>query len=161
MPGAGKSTLGKKLASQLNWNFLDLDKQIVEAEQQDIASIFMNKGELYFREREEQALLNTFSLQNYVVACGGGTAAYGTNMEKMIAVGLAVYLEADLSFIMDRINQAKSQRPMFAGLKDAEKVEKIRTLMEIRSPFYEQAQMKIKIPLCSVEEFKNMILTKI
>jgi shikimate kinase len=80
MPGSGKSTWGKRLASVLNYDFVDLDTMIEKHYCATIDQIFKEKGEDYFRAIEKEVLENTASFNNTIIACGGGTPCYFDNM---------------------------------------------------------------------------------
>jgi shikimate kinase len=82
MMGSGKSSLGKKIASKMHWDFIDLDILIEEEEKKTISEIFKNSGENYFRNIETQALQKIIlSKKNVIVALGGGTPCFNNNME--------------------------------------------------------------------------------
>jgi shikimate kinase len=80
MMGVGKSTLGKQLARQLHYSFIDLDKSIEKEEGKSIPDIFAQLGEGYFRKVERQMLLKTAERNHIVVAVGGGTPCFYENM---------------------------------------------------------------------------------
>jgi shikimate kinase len=83
MMGVGKSTLGKQLARQLHYSFIDLDKAIEQAEGKSIPDLFEQKGESYFRLVEQRQLKETARKNHIVIAVGGGTPCYYENMEWM------------------------------------------------------------------------------
>ncbi|MBU3663639.1 MAG: shikimate kinase [Bacteroidetes bacterium] len=161
MPGAGKSTLGKKLAKEIGWNFLDLDEAIVKQHGTSISEIFATKGEATFRMLEQQTLHQTGALNNYIIACGGGTVAYNSNLQWLLSSGLTLYLKAEISLILDRIRHSKTERPLFAGLSTEEKEEKIKKIFSERAPLFEQSILHENIPLKSIKALKNKALTAI
>ncbi|WP_296386838.1 shikimate kinase, partial [Winogradskyella sp.] len=80
--GSGKSTIGRELATVLNYSFLDLDDYIVDKEKASVSNIFKTKGEIYFRKKETEYLKElTDSSQHLVLALGGGTPCYGKNID--------------------------------------------------------------------------------
>lgn len=162
MPGVGKSTLGKKIAKQLNWDWIDLDEYIAQKYKASIGQIVTAKGQDVFRAFEQKSLLDILDKPNTVISCGGGTPAYFDNANKMLASGLCIYLDADINFISSRISKAKQERFMFQNLNNEEvsfKLEKIR--ME-RKMFFEKAHLLIKIPISDfqkeMEILKNQLL---
>ena len=83
--GSGKTTIGMKLAEFLDFDFLDLDHYIEEAEGVSIAEIFQSKGEIYFRKKEHDYLKKILSnKKDFVLSTGGGTPCYGVNMDVIL-----------------------------------------------------------------------------
>lgn len=158
MPGVGKSTLGKKLAKQLQWAFIDLDQEIEKSEGLTIEKIFEEKGELFFRKIERKILLQQQEKTRCIIACGGGTPTYLDNMNWMKEQGLVCYLEANTAFLLSRLNKKNEKRPMFFGLNKAEKEEKIKYLLSHRYNIYEQAHLKISMPIKSLEPLINIAI---
>ncbi len=85
--GCGKSTAGRKLASSLGWEFLDLDEFIEREKSQSIDEIFMLSGEKTFRQYESDILRNLDIKADTVISVGGGTPCFSENMEYMKATG--------------------------------------------------------------------------
>ncbi|MFN5829806.1 MAG: shikimate kinase, partial [Bacteroidota bacterium] len=81
--GSGKTTVGKKLAAQLNYTFIDLDSYIEKQEGRSISELFNEHGENYFREVEHQCLQTLLKLEKLVIACGGGTPCFYDAMQQM------------------------------------------------------------------------------
>jgi shikimate kinase len=156
MPGSGKTTEGKKLASKLAWQFVDLDKKIEQEVGSDIPNIFAEKGEPFFRELEQKLLLELAQIDNVVIACGGGTVAFHNNMQWIKKSGFSIYLRAEPKLLLSRILASKSKRPLFEGLMEAEILEKIKSLLQIRMPFFEQADCTIALP----NEAANLMYSK-
>ncbi|MFN5664766.1 MAG: shikimate kinase [Bacteroidota bacterium] len=147
MPGAGKSSVGKKLAKVLDYTFIDLDARIEGQEKLTLSEIFASKGEAYFREAEHQCLLQTEHEQSALIATGGGTPCYFNQLEWMNEHGLTIYLEAAPQLLTDRIVSGESKRPLFDGKNPEEILPFIMQLLEARKNCYEQAKLKIKIPV--------------
>ena len=83
--GSGKSLVGKNLANTLNFSFQDLDEVIEKQEECSISQLFSDKGEIYFRKKETETLLDILQLKSpLVLSTGGGTPSYGSNMEKLL-----------------------------------------------------------------------------
>lgn len=145
LPGSGKTTLGKRLARQLNTTFLDLDLAIEQHEGKPIKDLFKEKGEDYFRQAESATLKKiSTNFPSFVMATGGGTPCFHENMEVMNQSGTAIYLDVPASEIARRIlSSTSAERPLLAGLgKDALK-DKIEFLRTHRAPFYKQASVTI------------------
>jgi shikimate kinase len=109
--GSGKSTAGKKLASELGYEFIDLDHFIETEYKQTIPEIFASKGEKEFRSMENNTLKKVLEKKkDAVVACGGGTPCYFNNMELMNNNGITIYLKMSVDALVSRLLQAKEKR---------------------------------------------------
>ncbi len=118
MPGSGKSTLGKQLAKRLGYQFVDLDELIVQVAGHPITEIFARQGEDGFRRLERDILKQTATLENTVIATGGGTPCFFDNAAWMNRHGKAVFIHTPLPVIAERIYRTsaeKQKRPLFAG----------------------------------------------
>ena len=85
--GTGKSVVGRKLARQLNREFLDLDSLIEESQKRPITQIFAQEGELYFRDLEKRVLKEVSIKSNLIISCGGGIVLDKDNIEVMKQTG--------------------------------------------------------------------------
>lgn len=158
MMGVGKTTLGKQLARQLHYSFLDLDKAIEQEEGKSVASIFEQSGESYFREAERRALHATAKRDHIVIATGGGTPCYYDNIAWMNEQGMTVYLRANAAFVLSRVGSFSDKRPLLKGKSQAELQIFIEQLLETRTPYYEAALKRIDLPVKSlVDVVKSMV----
>ena len=83
---SGKTSIGKKLAEKLNYNFLDLDDFIEEKENMSVTDVFKEKGEIYFRKQESQYLNRLLkSKNNTILSVGGGTPCYSGNIDVILS----------------------------------------------------------------------------
>ena len=96
MPGCGKSTVGKALAEQLGFAFIDTDEQVVTAESRTIPEIFATEGEAYFRRAEAQAIRRAAARQGCVIATGGGAVLNPENMALLRENGRLYFLDRSL-----------------------------------------------------------------
>jgi shikimate kinase len=107
MPGSGKTSFGKRLASKLSWTFSDLDKVITISSGKSPEQWIKQEGEGSFRMIERDALRNLNRFQNQIVACGGGTPCFYGNLEYMMSTGMCIYLKMTPAAIVSRIKQSK------------------------------------------------------
>ena len=143
MPGAGKSTIGRKLSQALNRPFLDLDDILEEKEGRPIREIFSTQGETYFRQAETSALREiTGQVSGSIIATGGGAPCFHGNMDFMNQHGTTIYLKAPVNVLVDRLTgHGREQRPLVAG-KSAEQINQFVTeTLTTRMQFYEAAQI--------------------
>ena len=144
MPGSGKTTLGKSLASKLNYTFVDLDERIVQTEGMPISHIFSLKGEDYFRRLESSILRATGNEDNIVVSTGGGAPCFFNNMEQINDMGISLLLQIPLEQLAKRVSTAKNQipiRPLFAGKNEDEIMETLLAMWQKREAFYQKAHI--------------------
>ena len=133
-PGAGKSTVGKHLAGHLQAAFFDLDEVIQERAGADIPWIFDVEGEAGFRDRETAVINDFASIDNVVIATGGGVVLRPQNRSVMSSASTVVYLEASLSTLVSR-TEGKTKRPLLMG-EDARQV--LQEIMAVREPLYRE-----------------------
>lgn len=133
--GAGKSTVGRALASELSTSFFDSDAEIEARAGADIPWIFEIEGESGFRVREHRVLAALCEEPAAVIATGGGAIVTEANRLLMARSGFVVYLEAT---IKEQVRRTKKdeKRPLLAG-KNRQEV--LTELMEIREPLYQAA----------------------
>jgi shikimate kinase len=153
--GAGKSTLGPKLAEALGWNFLELDDSVAAQEERSVPQIFAVNGEAYFRETERKILHQTILLEETVIACGGGTPCYFYNSEWMNRNGTVIWLKEDESVLIARLLNEKAHRPLLRDLPEEEVKNTIRKLLAEREPFYKNATITVTSP--TVEKILNSL----
>jgi shikimate kinase len=143
--GSGKTTLGKKLANKLGYQFVDLDEAIEQHEQKSIVSIFENQGEDFFRTIESKMLdeiLTTTS--NVVLSVGGGTPCYFKNMELINKQATSIYLKYNVGMLYSRLISAKTKRPLIAKKSDEELKDFIQKTLLEREGFYNQSNIIVE-----------------
>ena len=138
--GAGKTTLGKALAKDLNVSFIDLDQYIERRYMKSVSQIFATLGEQGFREIESRMLREVGEFDDVIVSCGGSTPLIGDNMDFMLQHGQTVYLKCDKDTLLRRLKVARSQRPLIASKTDDELAAFIESETARREPGYLRAQ---------------------
>lgn len=158
--GSGKSHIGKRLAQELNYSFVDLDDYIVEqSPYSSIAEIFEQQGEAYFRQLEQQALVDSQAWEQLVIATGGGSPCKANNIQLIKAAGFSVFLDPPLPTLAKRLWPERAQRPLIAKLKKKELENVIAKLLKKRRMYYEQADLQLR--LATAEAIINKILLEI
>lgn len=138
--GAGKTTLGKAFARELNIPFIDLDWYIEERFHKTVGELFAERGETGFRELERNVLHEVAEFENVIISTGGGAPCFFDNMEFMNRMGKTVFLNVHPDVLFRRLRVAKQQRPILQGKQDDELKAFIVQALEKRAPFYRQAQ---------------------
>lgn len=158
LPGAGKSTVGRYLAAELDATFYDLDEEIALRAGADIPWIFDVEGEAGFRDRETAVVKDLAALDNVVIATGGGVVLREDNRRIMSHASTVVYLSASLSTLVSRTS-GKTKRPLLAG-KDVNQV--LKDLMRVREPLYEQiADLTVVSTGGAAKKLAGLIATQI
>ena len=141
--GSGKTTVGKKLARSLKYEFVDLDHYIEQKSGKKISEILEKEEDSLFRKLEYIALINTTTKKQAVIATGGGTPCYGSNMELINKNGVSVYLKMEPGSLYNRLVHAKDERPLLAGKSEEEMRSFIKDHLGVRQPYYNQANITI------------------
>lgn len=158
--GCGKSTLGKKLAVKLGYEFIDLDHLLENHIGTSIAEFFSNYGEVAFRELESE-VLKTFEFPaNTVIATGGGAPCYFDNMEWMNANGLTVYIEMSPAALAKRLEGGKEKRPLLKDLSEAEMISFIESKLVERELFYKAAMVTVNGITLTADTMRAIILSR-
>jgi shikimate kinase len=140
MMGAGKSSIGRRLAQRLGIPFVDADAKIEEAHAGvTIAEIFATYGEPYFRSGEARVIARLLDEGPQVLATGGGAYMNGNTRAAIGQKGLSVWLKADFEVLMRRVKRRSADRPMLQG----DPAERVRHLMDERYPIYGEADVMV------------------
>ncbi|MFW2852345.1 shikimate kinase [Sphingomonas sp. TX0543] len=137
--GAGKSTVGRRLAIRLGLPFVDADNEIERAAGMNIAEIFAQYGEQYFRDGERRVIARLMDGAPKVIATGGGAFVNDETRALILSDALAVWLDAAIEVLVERVRK-RSHRPLLVG-KDPEVV--LRELAAARNPLYAQAPVRV------------------
>lgn len=150
--GVGKSAFGKKLANKLDWSPIDLDTEIENKAGKPISKIFEDDGEQAFRRIEEEALEYVLKTDKAVIAVGGGAPCFLNNAQKMKQAGLAVWLDAPLGMLAQRLANAKQERPLLKGLDQSAIHKRLEALRLTREEHYAKAHMILNTNQLSASE---------
>ena len=125
MMGAGKSSVGRRLAARLGVPFVDADMEIEKAAGMSIADIFARHGEPSFRSGEARVIARLLEAGPQVLATGGGAFMNPDTRAAIAAKGVSVWLAADLDVLLRRLGKRRSERPL---LQTADPAETLRQL---------------------------------
>jgi shikimate kinase len=134
MMGAGKSSIGRRLASRLGIPFVDADTEIESAAGMTIPEIFERHGEPYFRAGEARVIARLLDSGPQVLATGGGAVMDQSTRDLIHIKGISVWLKADLEVLMKRTKR-RNDRPL---------AEKIKDLMPAREPVYAMSDITVQ-----------------
>ena len=138
--GAGKTTLGKALAREMNLSFIDLDWHIEGRFHKTVSEVFAERGEDGFRELERQMLHEVAEFEDVIISTGGGTPCFFDTMDFMCEHGSTVFLNASQDTLLRRLKAAKQSRPLLRNKSDEELMDFIRNALEVRLPYYIRAE---------------------
>lgn len=159
--GCGKSSIGRDLAFKLEMKCLDLDDYIETQEKKSINQIFEDKGEIYFRKKENQYLKEVLDTQiNTIISLGGGTPCFAGNIEliKNTKNTKSVYLKTSLEELVKRLFLEKEKRPLIAHTASKDDLKDfIRKHLFERSFYYNQAEYVISTDDKTVEEIATEV----
>lgn len=157
--GSGKSTLGKKLSKLMCCRFIDLDEHIEKKENTSVQLMFDTLGEAYFRAKETFYLEEIVtSKESLVIALGGGTICFGSNLQTIKQHGILIYLDVPADILSARISGSRKKRPLLQGLSGSALAAAITEKLEQRQPFYMQAHITVSGPGISAEILQKAIL---
>jgi shikimate kinase len=137
--GAGKSAIGKRLASTLDVPFADADQEIERAAGKTINEIFEENGEAYFRDGERRVIARLLDEGGKVLATGGGAFMNAETRERIASSGISVWLKAELDLLMHRVSR-RDNRPLLRARDPRAVMEK---LIAERYPVYALADITI------------------
>ncbi|HKS84287.1 MAG TPA: shikimate kinase, partial [Pseudolabrys sp.] len=131
MMGAGKSSIGRRLAARLGIPFVDADSEIENAAGMTIPEIFEKHGEPYFRAGEARVIARLLDGGPQVLATGGGAMMDGQTRALIVKKAVSIWLKADIDILLKRTKR-RNDRPLAERIKD---------LLPLREPVYAQADI--------------------
>jgi shikimate kinase len=155
--GAGKSSVGRKLARALNLPFVDADEEVEKAAGCSIGDIFELYGENAFRDGEEKVIARLLDGSPKVLATGGGAFMNHGTRERIKKIGVSVWLRADLDTLVRRTSR-RQDRPL---LKHGDPEATLARLMEERYPVYAEADIVVDSGDEDVEVTVKRIIAKL
>jgi shikimate kinase len=155
--GSGKTTLGRKLAAKMGYEFIDLDHKLEQQVELSIAEYFSFFGEDSFRKLEAQVLKKTPYPDNVIISTGGGLPCYFDNMDWMKANGKVIYIRLSPKTLADRLESGKEERPLLQDKHGDELVTFIEQKLAEREAFYSQASIIADGLSLTAEKLEQML----
>ncbi|GMN01706.1 shikimate kinase [Erythrobacter sp. MTPC3] len=137
--GAGKSTVGRRLATLLARDFVDADDAIEDAAQRKVSEIFEEFGEAYFRDGERRVIARLIEENSGIIATGGGAFVDPETRALILEKAIAVWIDCDVDTLVERTSR-RDHRPL---LKTGDPKEILMKLHGERAAFYSQAQIRV------------------
>jgi shikimate kinase len=138
--GAGKTTVGRRLAQKLGLPFVDADEEIEAAAGMTISEIFERFGEAYFRDGERRVIARLIDGSPKVIATGGGAFMNDRTRALILERATAIWLDSDIDTLVDRVRRRQT-RPL---LKDRDPRAVLSDLAAIRNPVYALAPIHVR-----------------
>ena len=156
MMGSGKTTLGKQLAQELNYSFIDLDTYIEQQEHTSISEIFEKQGQDNFRKLERNALeVIAHEQTNAIIATGGGAPCFYNNIDFMNQHGTTVFLNVPIPEILKRLLSTDlTLRPLLSKKTEDEIFYFLNKTLNERMQFYSRAKYIVKSKHITVDQLK-------
>jgi shikimate kinase len=157
--GCGKSVVGEFLAKKTQIPFYDLDNEIEKLTQSSISELFKNKGEIFFRKKENEVLKSYLDKkEDFVLSLGGGTPCYFNNHELLQQDDVfSIYLKASTDTLVNRLINEKDKRPLLHNQDEVTLKDFINKHLFDRNYYYHQATKVVIVDDKSVEQIANEI----
>jgi shikimate kinase len=143
--GSGKSHWGHIWARNLGYAFFDLDLEIEKAFKMQVEEIFEKHGEEKFRELERYHLKKFGDKKEVLLSCGGGTPCFFDNLQWMRQHGEIIYLKASPEYILERVMDETSKRPLLKEVNTSELIFFIQKKLKEREPVYLKADHVLEV----------------
>jgi len=155
--GAGKTTIGRKLAKLLEYSFIDTDTEIEEDQGCSVNEIFKYGGEECFRDMETRLLKKLMNVQNSVIATGGGIVLREQNQVILQKIGKRVYLKVPQAELLQRLKNDR-ERPL---LKEKNPESVLKKMFTERSLLYEKAECIMETSQLSPQKIASEIIRQL
>ena len=142
MMGAGKSSLGTRLAERLKLAFVDADAEVEAAAGMSIAEIFESHGEAAFRDGERRVIARLLKTGPQVLALGGGAFVDAATRAEVLDKAISIWLDVPVDELVERVKRKPGKRPLLAN---TDVHAKLTTLMRERGPLYAEADIRADI----------------
>jgi shikimate kinase len=153
--GSGKSTVGARLASELGWEYADLDEEIEARVGRSIPQLFRQEGEGAFRDMEDRTARELLRRDRLVLATGGGWPCREGRLDGLDPETLTIWLKASPELVVRRTGRQRKRRPL---LDVEDPLARARELMDEREPYYRKARWHVDTERRSLEEVVRVVI---
>ncbi len=161
MMGSGKTSIGKLIAQELNFTFIDTDLEIEKKLNLSVKDIFEKYGEPLFRKKECDVFKLFSNRNNIIVSAGGGSFCYPKTYNLIKKYFLSVWLDVNEEILFNRLKRNQKKRPLLYGLRENELRNKVKNLNLERKDCYNKADIKIKLSDQKIKESFHLTFSKI
>lgn len=155
--GSGKSHWGQIWAQKNGYTFYDLDVEIEKTTKLNVEQIFEKQGEDEFRELEKTHLRKFQNKKKFLLACGGGTPCFFDNLLWMKQHGQIIYLKATPDYILDRVMDETTKRPLLKEVNTSELLFFIQKKLKEREPYYLKAHHILEVKTLADDSLKHIL----
>jgi len=157
MMGSGKSSVGRKVAKELNWDFYDVDSEIEKEAGKKISDIFASSGELDFRSLEKNMIQNLSQKDKIVLSTGGGAPCSEENWKALSQNGLILWLKASPEKLLERIQRKPLEtRPLL--MQKSSPLETLSRILQTRENIYKKAEYIVETEHLTLQEVTKKIV---
>lgn len=155
--GSGKSFWAQKLSAILHIPAFDLDTEIEKVEGKTVAAIFVDDGESYFRQKENEVLKSFEGKPDFIVATGGGAPCFLDNMQWMNEHGTTIWIDEPVETVAARLEKEKSHRPLIANVETKNLANFLAQMRDKRKLFYSKAKFHLSGYNITEKDFLKII----
>jgi shikimate kinase len=158
----GKTTVGRIIANKLHMEFIDADDELVKQQKMPISEIVDKHGWAYFRQKESEIIKEIASMNNQLVATGGGVILNNDNVDYMKKSGTIIWLKATPETVKNRILQDEKTEQSRPSLTSKGLIDEIEETIKTRTPLYQAAmEFYIDTDNVQIEEVVSKVLKKL
>ena len=161
MMGSGKTSIGKLVAQELNFTFIDTDLEIEKKLNLSVKEIFENYGETLFRKKEFDVFKLFGNRNNIIISSGGGSFCNPSTYDLIKKNYLSVWLDVNEEILFNRLKRNQKKRPLLYGLKENELRNKVKNLISERKDCYNKADIKVELSDQKIKESFYVTYSKI
>ena len=161
MMGSGKTSIGKLVAKELNFTFIDTDLEIEKKLNLSVKEIFEQYGEPLFRKKECDVFKLFSNRNNIIVSSGGGSFCHPNTHYLIKKYFLSVRLDVNEAILFNRLKRNQKKRPLLYGLKENELRNKVKNLISERKDCYNKADIRVKLSEQKIKESFYLTYSKI